>query len=307
MPRVLTLPAAGLLSLVALSLLPASRADERVRFVGRTTRAYAENKFVDGKPKRETYVFAAGERFEGATVDHTFDRTTVRNIAQYLAPKLTKQNYWPVHDIADAELLIVIHWGVTVSTHSLYELTANTNVGADSAMTDGKPLDGASPDITGVLGQLNYDASLERYNQLTDRFYRESLKMNDRSTASLLGYVPTLAKYSSSVRYAQEEFTLRQDLRDERYFVILRAYDLRNVSREARSRPAWTLHLNVGSPGNNFSEAMNFMAQAAANAAGRNTGDVSTAHPDVHDGAVTLGDLIILGEENAGSPAGKGK
>jgi hypothetical protein len=305
MTRVLTPRSAVLLLVAAVACSVAARADDRVRFVGRASPAYSAVKFVDGKPRRETYVFAAGQRFDGATADASFDRTTIRRIAQYLAPKLTKQNYWPVQDIAEADLLIVIHWGVTIATASLTDLTANTNVGVDSAMTSGDPLDGVSGDISGAIGSPDYNASLERYNQFVDRSYRDGLKMNDIGTASLLGYGPSLAKYSSSVRYAQEEFTLRQDLRDERYFIILRAYDLRKVSKFERSRPAWTLHLNVGSPGNNFGEAMNFMSETAAKVAGQTTGDVSTARPKVNEGSVSLGDLIILGEVPPKATSGK--
>ena len=65
-------------------------------------------RLVAGQPKRETYVFMAGDRFDGTTRDRTFERTTFREIAEYLAPKLTQQNYWPTPEVKDADLLLVV-------------------------------------------------------------------------------------------------------------------------------------------------------------------------------------------------------
>ena len=60
-----------------------------VAAVGKANSNYLERRLVDGKPKRETYVFMEGNRLEGASRDRTFERTTFREIAEFLAPELT--------------------------------------------------------------------------------------------------------------------------------------------------------------------------------------------------------------------------
>lgn len=295
---------AALFALVALSSLAPARADDRVRFVGNATPSYTARKFVDGKPRRETYVFAVGQRFDGVTADRTFDHTTIREIAEVLAPSLTKQNYWPTKEIADADLMLVLHWGVTIPQAPTTELTARTTVSFDPTSVSPNNLASDSPalaDIEALIGPLGYNANAERWDQFTQIADRNARDISDTGTAGLLGYRRSLAKYGQSPRYSAEQYTLLSDLRGERYFVIVRAYDLRAEKKFERSQPLWSLYLNVSSPGNNFVDAIALMSEAAAPHFGRNTGDVSTVRRKIREGHVELGEMIIVGE--AKSPA----
>lgn len=286
---------APLFALAALSFAGA-QADDRVRFVGNANPAYTARKFVDGKPRRETYVFAVGQRFNGATADRTFDHTTIREIAGVLAPSLTKQNYWPTKELADADLLLVVHWGVTIPQASIYETTARTTYESGvqtSGMLDDSP---AALDLGALIGPLDYIASENRWQQFNQIADRNARDISDASTAGLLGYSATLARYSRSIDRSAEQYTLLSDLRGERYFVIVRAYDLKATTKMDRSRAVWTLHLNISSPGNNFTGALGLMSEAAAPHFGRATGNVGTARPKIREGRIDYGDMIILGE-----------
>jgi len=269
-----------------------------VAAVGKATGSYLERRLIEGKPKRETYVFMEGECFQGATRDRTFEKATFREIAEYLAPQLTQQNYWPTPDMKDADLLLVVHWGVTRPQASLNDMTARVDLGPDLTKTSGLFSDSqVLADFESVMGPLGNVNSLEqRMYQLEDIAEQDSQNMSGIGTARLLGYTETLLKLSQSARYTETQYTLESDLRTERYFIIVRAYDLRAGTRGLRSRPVWTLHLNTSSPGNNFKTAMASMSEAGSRLFGRNTDGVATIRTDVPTGKVELHDIVIIGE-----------
>ncbi len=289
------------LSLFLLSLLLCGPvlADKHVAAVGKATPSYLERRMVDGKLRRETYVFMEGERFDGAIRDGTFERTTFREIAEYLAPKLTQQNYWPTPDPKDADLVISVHWGVTRPRDTFNDMTGRVTLSSDPAgVTPGLFSDSqAKQDIEAALGgPLDYGSLGERMNQLNDVADGDQQSFMGAGNARLLGYTETLNKLSQEPNFTTQQYTLERDLRSERYFIIVRAYDLHAETKAARSRPVWTLHLNISSPGNNFKTAMASMSAAGAALFGRNTDGVTTVIPEPPKGEVKLHDLIIVGE-----------
>jgi len=271
-----------------------------VAAVGKANSSYLERRLVDGKPKRETYVFMEGSRLEGTSRDRTFENTTFRQIAEFLAPKLTEQNYWPTPEIKDADLLLAVHWGVTSPRASLNDMTARvdlgTNLNSTSAVFGESP---AFQDYANAMGgdiSLNLNASEQRMYQLDEIAEQDAQNIQGAGTARLLGYTETLIKLNQSARYSDTQFTLDSDMRSERYFIIVRAYDLHAGTKWQRSRPVWTLHLNTASPGNNFKTAMAAMSEAGGRLFGTNTDGVATIRPKKPGGHVELHDIVILGE-----------
>jgi hypothetical protein len=275
------------------------RADKHVAAVGKATASYLERRMVDGHLRRETYVFMAGERFDGAIRDGSFEHTTFREIVGYLAPKLTQQNYWPTGNVKEADLLIAVHWGVTRPRTSFNDMTGRTNLGPDltkktELFSDSQALSDVQGALGGELGNLN--ALEQRMYQLDDIVDNDQQSFIGAGSARLLGYTETLARLSQEPNFTTKQYTLEHDLLSERYFVIVRAYDLHAETKEARSRPVWTLHLNISSPGNNFKTALASMSEAGADLFGRNTDGVTTVVPHVPKGHVEMHDLIIVGE-----------
>ena len=287
------------LFLLSLLLCSPAFADKHVAAVGKATPSYLERRMVNGELRRETYVFMAGDRFDGAIRDGSFERTSFREIAEYLAPKLTQQNYWPTANIKEADLLIAVHWGVTQPQTSLNDMTGRTTLGPDltsksELFTDSQALADVQGALGGELGNLN--ALEQRMYQLDDIVDNDQQSFIGAGTARLLGYTETLNKLGREPNFTTKQYTLEHDLHTERYFIIVRAYDLHAEPREARSRPVWTLHLNISSPGNNFKTAMASMSEAGAALFGHNTDGVTTVIPHVPKGHVEMHDLIIVGE-----------
>ena len=114
--------------------------------------------------------------------------------------------------------------------------------------------------------------------------------------AQMLGYGSSLRRHGDDLFTSLTEETLRRTLEEERYFVIVTAYDLKTWKKEVPNKSVWTIRLNISSLGNNFETAMNRMSKAGVDYFGRATGEVCTVKSKESKGHVDLAPLIILGE-----------
>lgn len=285
---------------VGLVAAPSAPADPKVSLTASAEPAYTERKYREGKPRPETYVFMQGSYFAGDTVDRSIERMPFRRIAEYLAPELAKQQYLPAPALADADLLVVVHWGTTRSYVSTQEMMGRTSPVTDTSnstdtMIRNNLMQSADSALGGLaaLGdnrqtQLNFD----RLEQVSDR---ASADMHRADNTTLLGYADDLYRLRRNAWATEEERSLRYDLSHERYFIILKAYDLKAPAGGSR-HPVWTMNLNISSPGNNFRTALERMSVAAVSYVGRTTGDVRTVRPGVREGRVNMPPIVILKE-----------
>lgn len=288
-------------------------ADNRVAVVGVAEDAYTKIKYADGaEPKSETYVVMRGRYFEGATVDHSIERMTFRQLLGYLTPKLAKQQYWPAKSVETADLLLVVHWGATnprvgtlemIGRTSLTTDTSNTAAGivksdlASQARASGAG-DAYVPDAFSMAALMNpYTNETNQQLWMDDLDHSLEQVLTEQSAgnlAGLLGYSDALRSLRRGLASSEDETTLRYDMTKERYFIILRAYDMRPKTKQNPPKPVWTLHLNVSSPGNNFRTAMEHMSTATINFVGRTTDRVATVKAKHLEAKVELGEPIIL-------------
>ena len=278
-------------------------ADPRVIVSATADPEYTARKFAGGRIKPESYVVMQGHYFEAAIVDRSIEQMPFRKLAEVFAPELAKRQYWPAKNAKDADLLIVVHWGTTTPKISTMEMTARTNPLPDltGAREDKQMrIDAAGGDFVGAMaaGLNNEDTRLMDMEVLERVGDEISNDLTSAHAVQLLGYTKDLRRYEKQMISPAEENSLRLDLTQMRYFIILRAYDLHAATAAERRRPVWTLHLNVSSPGNNFSMAVDRMSVASVNFVGRSTELVETVLPAVPDGKVTVGPLVILGETN---------
>lgn len=300
-PRRLRLP--GYVCALLGCLSPAA-ADQHVAVISTASPEYTQRKFAGGQPRTETYVFLEGRFFDGATVDRSLERMTFRQLAGFLAPELAKQNYLPARAIAQADLLLVVHWGATIPRVTTNQMRSIETISVDNALekqleTEIKAtLIAETPALEALLTTTGNEADRqighEQFERLADNL---DLASGLASNAQLLGYALELNRLGKRPFFSAEEGTLLSDLGNERYFVIVKAFDLRaGVAPGRKNRAVWTLHVNIRSPGQNFTTALNLMGPAAANFFGRTTDGVMTVRPKERQGQVTLGELVILGE-----------
>jgi len=289
-----------------------------VRITASASPDYTRQKFTGDGVRRETYVFMPGKYFDGVTVDRSIEGMPFRRIAGYLAPELARQAYVPSATLASADLLIVVHWGTTVPFVSQLEMTGQTSYVTDTSTPPagivkrlqeeqaqgvdfGRAPDAAvsfllnqSAGAVGSGGDLARLAGADALIQVTDQV---SGDMSKATNAVLLGYTRDMRRHSGDMMPDEEERTLRSDLLSERYFIILKAYDLRATREPGRPLKAvWTVHMNMRSPGINFQTAANAMSIAAVDFIGRDSGKVGTVLPRLREGHVKLGEMIIVGE-----------
>jgi hypothetical protein len=278
-------------------------ADDRVMVIALADQDYTREKFADGKSKPETYVVMPGNFFAGTTVDRMLERMPFRKIAGYLAYELARREYWPAVSPNDADLLLVVHWGVTSPRSTMQELMGRTNPGIDTANTSEAISAGlANPDEggTGVLWDVGERSNLNALyaeDVLQQQSDHNDSEADQQNTAQLLGYVPTLKKYQNSLLPSVTEIAVRHSLKEERYFIIVKVYDLRKWEKGKVNRAIWTIRLNIGAPGNNFEQALVRMSRAGVDWFGRTTDDVRTVRTKTYQGTVEMPPVVILGEE----------
>jgi hypothetical protein len=303
----MTMPRLCWLSGFACTLLagpPPARADQHVALISTASPEYTQRKFAGGEPRTETYVFLEGRFFDGATVDRSLQKMSFRRIAEIIAPELAKQNYLPARAIAQSDLLLVVHWGATIPRVTTNQMRGIETISLDNSLE--KQLESEikatlvadTPALEALLTTTGTEADRqighEQFERLADNL---DLSSGLASNAQLLGYALELNRLGKRPFFSAEEGTLMSDLGNERYFVIVKAFDLHAPSEPGRKNPAlWTLHVNIRSPGQNFLTALNLMGPAAAHYFGRTTDGVMTVRPKERQGQVTLGELVIIGE-----------
>ncbi len=274
-------------------------ADPNVAVIAHAREDYTEQKFAGGKAAVETYVFMEGSYFEGTTVDHSIERMPFRRIAEYLGTELARQNYLPAQSINDAQLLLVVHWGTTTPRVSVQESFGGTNLSSPvTGAADIAAFAKEHPDGTfaGGLPPAPDTTQTPEANDLAGVVDRLIGNVSVGNSAALLGYQEEIHKLSKAYSQTQSDI-INFHLTSERYFITIMAYEVKQLrENNSRHRPVWSLHLNISSPGNNFSTALDRISIAAAEYAGRSTDGLQTVRPTVHEGKVNLAPLVIIGE-----------
>lgn len=240
---------------------------------------YQRPKDAAGAPRPESYVFSEGKYFEGTTVDRGLEKTTFAAITHTLATSLAKQNYFPAADVASAQLLIMVHWGTT----TVYE-DPQKDINQDK-LNDAISSYNASIDATGKADPSQLNMALG--NKETAQ---EGTMGAINRNAVLLGYAHHLEKQRKESEPTTAEITMSNELNEERYFVILMAYDNQLRQKEHKSRVLWITRLSVRSPGNNFTEALPALAKVGSEVFGQQLDDLVRVKASMNPGKVTLGE-----------------
>jgi hypothetical protein len=237
-----------------------------------------------GNPQPETYIFAEGVHLGAGTADRSQDTMTFDDITKMLAVNLAKQEYYPTRDVPAANILIRVFWGSTLTfddSRKQLEIEAlNSALGSfSSTYADTQNAD---------VGELN--ASLDRVG--TSQSSQQS--MVERN-AALLGYRRSLDKERKKAAVSTQEMTMSVELNEERYFVVLMAYDYQFMRKEKKPKLLWVTRLSMRSPGNNFSEALPALAFAGAEVYGKSLEGLQRVRVNERDVEVKMGELQVLG------------
>ncbi len=240
------------------ALAPFVRGEEFVVISSTAAPGYNRNLPDGGGLRPESYTFMQGLHLGGTTRDATLDKTQFLAVAQLLARGLAQQKYFPATDPKEADLVIVVHWGATITyeepNKQLDLERLNTALSSfNSTATENGIAD------PGEVNQSLAEARGDVSNQ------EQWIARN----AKLLGYQASLEKEYKRAIPGENERTMKSELAEERYFAVLLAYDYNAMKRDKKPRLVWVTHMSVRSPGNNFAEAMPMMVHIAANTFGK--------------------------------------
>jgi hypothetical protein len=258
------LPSGLTLWAIALSIASLATAGEPVAIEAGADGAYVQRKFGDGHShvQSEHYVFGKGTFFGGGLRDSSVEQEQFLSVARTLEPALERQHYYPAKGSAEADQLIVVHWGITgvaedasngqmdVERTSQDVASFNRSV-AKSGISDAGAIyadvDTAEAKGSPSNGDMEFNAKLVGFSSaLNEAEYR--------SVASATGMTDL-------------DHELRADLADERYFVILMAYDMNSLRhRAAGTKPKllWKTHMSIRAIGRNFQTALPQMSSVAS-------------------------------------------
>jgi hypothetical protein len=285
--------------------------DEITAVSAKASPDYTRVRQKDGKYPVEGYAFGEGGHYGGPMIDPSIDKLKFVDVARVISVPLSEQNYWPDRDARSTKLLIMVYWGVTdvpppISSSAAYNNLNSiqgqiaTSGGAARAQAAGagsigkgyhstSNVAGASPD---QLDQLDSAlAMLDVVNQQRTK--------TDFFNASMLGYSTEgminsdYGNYVRGTALGLRREDLITEIEDNRYFVVLMAYDFQLMWKEKKHKLLWETRFSIRQRHNNFDDALAGMAKAASEYFGQNSGGL--VRRDAPLGRVDIGDMKSLG------------
>ena len=279
---------------------------------------YRRDKQADGSMATEYYAFGEGGHWTGATRDPSMDGIAFIDVARAISGPLKDQNYLPTRDPKATKLLILVYWGRTRTPGSLEDSdsiqnleTANArlataksahdqNLEAESlrvtmngstmvcghiqTVTDGQAIvDKVSADNTATSAMAVVSAENNQRNQL------------DAENAAMLGFDTALNETAglAGTAFEHRRSELVEEIEQQRYFVVLMAYDFQLMWKEKKHKLLWETRYSVPQRGRGFDKYLLVMTQEASRYFGRRSRGVE--HLDLPEGRVDVGDVKSLG------------
>lgn len=275
----------------------------------KASHGYHRATMPDGSFKREYYALTKGVYVPGIAPDRSIDAVRYPQIAKLVAQFLALQDYYPAPDAKSADLLLAITWGTTVpfndsayraGTDSFYS-AANTLAVANQSprlTAPGKQslsVEGIqSPEST--VRDAAEDAFAGQLFQMV--MFEDARREANQRNARLLGYVDEINRRENPSKFAgagDAYHDLIADLENERYYVIVAAYDFRSAARGEKPKLLWSTRVSVQAQGNRFNETLAAMLNRASQYFGRDSHRLVRQYEP--NAKVTLGELQLVGYE----------
>ena len=266
---------------------------------------YQREKLPDGSFKTVRYAFGEGTCDPGSVADLSLNRLKFPQLAVLLSAPLAKLGYQPTNNAKDIDQLIVVHWGRSIGWDgSRGNGGGYANLSESySAMKRTFPNSGSlpgnfgagqsSPRTRGVGGELGAGSEMD-YMMTMIHFQEEARARSNYRNARLLGYYDALKHtplyYGNLVSPRRER--LIGDLEDDRYYVIVAAYDFQATRKSRHPKVLWITRFSLQSYGNEFDQSIDRMVPAASAYFGRSSDGLHYERPA--EAVVVPGELKLL-------------
>lgn len=237
----------------------AAKGDEEIVAISsRAWKGYVRPKLADGTFAPQTYAFGNGGHMSGPMADSTIDKLDFMDIARVIAKPLADRKYFPATDPNKTDLLIMVYWGTTTGTRdpsnkAIFDIAQASQ--APVLPPAGPPPPGGSNAPAAGPGsrQTIDDTSLELM-MLANKQRNDA----DVRNAMLLGYESELAETSilENTALSGSREALISDLEDNRYFVVLMAYDFRVAWKQKKHKLLWETRISLRQRGNDFGKRL---------------------------------------------------
>lgn len=289
---------AGLLSALGSDYIPIG---ELTVISSTVHNGYQREKLPDGSLKPVSYAFGEGTFEPGSIADGTLNRVKFPQLATLLSAPLAKLGFHPSPDANKIDQLIVVHWGRTIgwdtkgygdAYSTLNQAHATMKAAFPTLTPDMKPDPGA-PSTRGLLGTPGAAGEFDNM-VLTLELQEEARARSNAQNALLLGYYGTLEHiptfWGNLVSHRREQ--LLGELEDDRYYVIVAAYDFQSAVKSRQRKILWITRFSLDTRGNDFDQAIDRMVQAASSYFGRSSDGLQRQR--LPNGRATPGKLEVL-------------
>ncbi len=302
-----------LLSAIGLASGPAMRAatdeasDRITAVAAKAAPDYIRVRLKDGTYAPETYAFGEGGHIGGPMVDVSIDPLKFMDVARTISVPLAERHYLPTHDPKETKLLIMVYWGLTQvppplnSSSWVSNLSAVENKAANYRASGGGGGGGGK-------GYHHQDSSAGVPDWVLNEMSAQETIMNienqerahqDFLNACMLGYdaedvVGT--DYGNNLRgspMAMHRDALVGEIEDNRYFVVLMAYDFQMLWKNKKHKLLWETRFSLRQTHNQFDRDLEGMARAASAYFGENSAGL--IHRPVPVGRVDIGPMKVVG------------
>jgi len=261
--------------------LRASGSDDVTAVSSKVFNGYKRTVLADGSFQPESYGFAIGGPLSRIppgllspplpTRDASVDDISFANVLRTIEGPLADQEYVPTAEPKNAGLLIVVFWGRSIGTNAF----AGSEISRSGFGSDRDRVDAWN------AGLLGFDAE-----RVFDQGFDDPSNM------------------MSNIRRQVHSSTL-DAIEDDRYFVVLQAFDFQTAWRKRKAVLLWETRFSLTQRRHDFGQDLPGMAQAASQFFGQDSrGLVNRTIPE---GRVDIGDVKSLGEipERPGGGAGQ--
>jgi hypothetical protein len=263
---------------------------------------YARTKLSDGSFKPEYYSFGDGGNWGGELKDLTVDKLKFLDVAHVIALPLASQKYFPAKEPNSTRLLIMVYWGTTAVPEPSSDSSQLSNFQAAQDNLN-KYLVASNVDKRQkvVAGGAAGDAAMAQISSASILLTMENHDRDKRdfANAAMLGYdSPGIigTEYGNYVRgtpLSVERDDLYNEIEENRYFVVLMAYDFQLIWKQKKHKLLWQTRFSISERHNAFDKALPLMAQYASKYFGQDSHGL--LREMVPEGHVDIGEVKSLG------------
>lgn len=255
----------------------------------RASPEYVRVREKDGTYAPETYCFGKGGDWAGTFKDDSIDKLTFTEVAHVIAYPLADQRYIPGTDPDKTKLLIMVYWGTTHAPLPANE--APEFAVLKQAFDASSKAVGWTPISTARRGRL-----LEGAVDLMEAANLRREK-DDFLNIRMLGYDSWVERTREDTRgtaFEQDRQDLYDEIEQNRYFVVLMAYDFQLMRNEKKHRLIWETRFSIRQQHHLFDKDLPSMAAYASRYFGQDSHGL--VHDKVPIGEVEVGEVKTLGE-----------